>query len=228
MDAEQMELLERLARLRDLGAISRREFQREKESVVRALPRAAAVHLRALPAPGQASAAVAVVPATAPAPPPRARPVSVPAETTLLQRVGRSAGWILWTLFSIGGLDALLDHDALGALSLLLCGLLVAPPLHRLLGPRMASPTRLVFTAIALFAALGLGAAPSGRSGGPAPMLQPKAATVCGQALSGAARVRVERAQQGILRPWRKFWTDLVWARVAGVSVLEDWRTSRG
>ena len=46
MDAEQMDLLERLARLRELGAISRREFAREKEAILRALPRSVPVPLR--------------------------------------------------------------------------------------------------------------------------------------------------------------------------------------
>lgn len=230
MDAEQMELLERLARLRDLGAISRREFVREKEAVLRALPRPAAVHLRALPAPGPAVAAVAMPPppaavASAPA---RPRKAAVRDESTRFERLGRAAGWILWTLFSIGGLDALLDQDPLYALSLLCCGLLLAPPFHRLLATRLALPTRLAVTLIGLLAALGIGSAPPGAAPGLAPALPPQAAAACGEALSDAARAGGARAREGIVRPWRKLWTDLGWARIAGLSAFEAWRAGQG
>jgi len=230
MDAEQMELLERLARLRDLGAISRREFQREKESVLRVAPRQTTVHLRALPAPGQVSAAVAVVPqAPLPLPaPPRSRAATERSEPSLLDRLGRIAGWVLWTLFSIGGLDALIDHDPLEALSLLLCGLLLAPPFHRLLATRLALPTRLAITMVGVIAALGIGAAPPGHTGRLAPILPPQAAAACGEAVSHAAVAGGERAREGIARPWRKFWTDMVWARVAGLAAFEEWRSGRG
>jgi hypothetical protein len=232
MEAEQMELLERLARLRDLGAISRREFQREKEAVLRETPRPVGVRLRALPAPGQASSASGVVspgPALLPAPARRrVAPAPAPPEATLLERLGRYAGWILWTLFSIGGLDALIDRDPLEALSLLLCGLVLAPPFHRLLATRLALPTRAVVTAVGMIAALGIGAAPPGHIGTPAPLLSPQAAAVCGEAVSQAAFAGGERAREGIARPWRKFWSDMVWARVAGVAVLEEWRDNRG
>ena len=232
MDAEQMELLERLARLRDLGAISRREFQREKASVLRAAPRSASVRLRALPAPGQTQAAVAVVPqgpvALPPPPRSRSRAEPEPPESSLLERLFRYLGWALWTLFSIGGLNALIDHDPLEALSLLLCGLLLAPPFHRLLATRLALPTRLAVTAVGVIAALGIGTAPPGHTGRLAPILPPEAAAACGEAVSHAAVAGGERAREGIARPWRKFWTDLLWARVAGVSALEEWRASRG
>lgn len=230
MDAEQMELLERLARLRDLGAISRREFQREKESVLRAPPRPVTVHLRALPAPGQTAAAVALAPPSLPATPAPARPrppAAAREKSTLLERLGRYAGWILWTLFSIGGLDALIDRDPLEALSLLCVGLLLAPPFHRLLATRIALPTRLVITLVGVLVALGIGSAPQGHAAGLAPVLSPKAAAACTEAISEAARSGGERAREGIVRPWRKFWTDLRWARVAGRSVLEDWRVGR-
>lgn len=232
MDAEQMELLERLARLRDLGAISRREFQREKEAVLRAPPRPATVHLRALPAPGQNAAAVAVLPPGPPSLPaparPRAAPAPAQAEITLLERLCRYAGWVLWTLFSIGGLDALIDRDPLEALSLLLCGLLVAPPFHRLLATRMALPTRLLITLVGVISALGIGTAPPGHTGPLAPILPPQAAAACGEAVSHAALAGGERAREGIARPWRKFLTDLRWARVAGLAALEEWRGSHG
>lgn len=231
MDAEQMELLERLARLRDLGALSRREFQREKQAVLRAPVRPAMVQLRALPAPGQAAAAVAVQPAAPPpAPPPapsRPRHARVQPESTLLERVGRQAGWVLWTLFSIGGLDALIDRDPLEALSLLLCGLLFAPPFHRLLATRMGLPLRLLVTLVGVLVALGIGTAPPGHAAGLVPMLPPRAAAACSEAVSHAALVGGERAREGIARPWRKFWTDLLWARVAGRSVYEEWRAAR-
>ena len=230
MDAEQMDLLERLARLRDLGAISRREFQREKEAVLRAPARPATVQLRALPAPGQTAAAVALPPPGPPLLPAPARPRASAArsEATLLERLCRYAGWILWTLFSIGGLDALIDRDPLEALSLLVCGLLLAPPFHRLLATRMALPTRLLLTLLGVIAALGIGAAPPGHAAGLVPALPPKAAAACGEAISHAALAGGERAREGITRPWRKFWTDLLWARLAGSSVLEEWRAARG
>jgi hypothetical protein len=230
MNAEQMELLERLARLRDLGAISRREFLREKESVLRVAPRPATLHLRALPAPGQSQAAVALVPQGPSALPARARSRAAPerTESSLLERLGRGAGWVLWTLFSIGGLAALIEHDPLEALSLLLCGLLLAPPFHRLLATRLALPTRLAITAVGVIAALGIGTAPPGHTGRLAPILPPEAAAACGEAVSHAAVAGGERAREGIARPWRKFWSDLVWARVAGLAVLDEWQTSRG
>jgi hypothetical protein len=230
MEAEQMDLLERLARLRDLGAISRREFQREKEAVLREVPRPVSVRLRALPAPGQASAAVGVVsPGPAPLPPPAPRRAApAPPEATLVERLCRYAGWILWTLFSIGGLAALLDRDPLEALSLLLCGLLLAPPFHRLLATRLALPTRVVITAVGMIAALGIGTAPPGHTGPPAPLLPPKAAAACGEAVSHAALAGGERAREGIARPWLEFWSDVVWARVAAIAVLEEWQGGRG
>ena len=229
MDTEQMDLLERLARLRDLGAISRREFQREKEAVLRAPARPAAVHLRALPAPGQTAAAVAMPPALAPLPPAPARPrgPAAPPEATLLERGFRYAGWTLWTLFSIGGLDALIDQKPLEALSLLVCGLLLAPPFHRLLATRMGLPIRLLVTLMGVIAALGIGTAPPGQPAGLVPTLPPKAAAACGEAVSHAALAGGARAREGIARPWRKFWSDLLWARVAGLSVLEEWRAGR-
>jgi hypothetical protein len=230
MDAEQMELLERLARLRDLGAISRREFQREKEAVLRAPPRPSTVHLRALPAPGPGAAAVAVVPPGPPtlSAPARPRAATAPSEATPIERLCRYAGWVLWTLFSIGGLHALIDRDPLEALSLLLCGLLLAPPFHRLLATRMALPTRLLITGVGLIAALGIGVAPPGHTGRLAPILPPKAAAACGEAVSHAALSGGERAREGIARPWRKFLTDLRRAHVAGLAALEEWRGDQG
>jgi hypothetical protein len=226
MDAEQMDLLERLARLRELGAISRREFRREKEAIFRAPPRPVPVPLRALPAPGAAGpAAVVTGLAVAAAPAARGRPPrrSDP-ESTLFERAGRFAGWILWTLFSIGGLHALLDQDPLQALSLLVAGLLFAPPLHRLLATRMALPTRLAITLIGVLAALGIGSASS--SGAKKAALPPQAAA-CGEAVSRVVEARGERARDGIARPWRKVWSDLVWARIAGRSAWEEWRATR-
>ncbi len=226
MDAEQMDLLERLARLRDLGAISRPEFRREKEAIFRAPPRPAPVQLRALPAPGQAGPAAAPsIPTPIPA---AARPRVAPREPerTLLERAGLLAGWLLWTLFSIGGLDALLDQDPLQALALLVAGLCFAPPFHRLLAPRLALPTRLLIAFLGVIAALGIGSAPSG--GKPAAAVSPQAAAACGEAVSKVVEHRGERAREGIARPWRRFWGDLLWAHVAGRSVYEEWRAGRG
>ncbi len=225
MDAEQMDLLERLARLRDLGAISRREFRREKEAIFRAPPRPVPVQLRALPALGQAGPVAA--PPSCGAPPAATRPSLArrEPEATWLQRVGRVTGWILWTLFSIGGLDALLDQDPVQALSLLVAGLCLAPPFHRLLATRLALPTHLLVTDLGVIAALGFGAAPpaGAGSGKPAAALSPQAAA-CGEAVSNAVEVRGEKAREGIARPWRKFWSELLWARVAGRTVYEEWR----
>jgi len=225
MDAEQMDLLERLARLRDLGAISRREFRREKEAIFRAPPRPVPVQLRALPTLGQ-SGPVAV-PASCGAPPAAPRPSLTrrEPEATLLERVGRVTGWTLWTLFSIGGLDALLDEDPLQSLSLLVAGLCFAPPFHRLLATRLALPTRLLVTVLGVIAALGIGAAPPvGARGAPAAAVSPQAAA-CGEAVSNVVEVRGEKAREGIARPWRKFWSDLLWVRVAGRSVYEELRS---
>jgi len=225
MDAEQMDLLERLARLRDLGAISRREFRREKEAIFRAPPRIAPVPLRAVPASGHGG------PGAAPAiPAPRAgyrapRERGEP-EGTLFERAGRLVGWVLWTLFSIGGLDALLDQDPLQALSLLLAGLCFAPPFHRLLATRLALPTRVLVTFVSVIAALGIGAAPPVDAASPAAAL-PEAAA-CGGAVSRVVEARGERARAGIARPLRKLWSDLLWARVAGRSAYEEWRADRG
>ena len=222
MDAEQMDLLERLARLRELGAISRSEFRREKEAIFRAPPRPLPVQLRALPSPGQAGpGAVPAIPLPGPvAPRPRvARPPEP--DRTLLERTGLLAGWGLWTLFSIGGLDALLDHDPLQALSLLVAGLFFAPPLHRLLALHLALPTRLLITLLGAIAALGIGSANSAA-------VQPAAAgsaAACQEAVSEVVESRGERARDGIARPWRKVWTDLLWARVAGRSAYEEWRS---
>lgn len=230
MDAEQMELLERLARLRDLGAISRREFLREKEAVLRAPPRPATVHLRALPAPGAAAAAVSVPaprPSTVSAPS-RPRPSAAPPPTSLLGRLGRYAGWILWTLFSVGGLHALANREPLEALSLLVCGLLISPPLHRLLATRLAFPTRLAITIVGLVVALGIGTAPPGHAAGLVPLIPSQAAAACGEAVSDAAGIGAVRAREGIARPWRKLWNDLVWARTAGHAALQEWQASRG
>jgi hypothetical protein len=226
MDAEQMDLLERLARLRDLGAISRSEFRREKEAIFRAPPRPMPVQLRALPAPGQAGtgAAPAIPTPIAAAPRPRVAPIAP--ERTLLERLGLYAGWILWTLFSIGGLDALLDEDPLQALSLLVAGLCFAPPLHRLLALHLALPTRILVTLLGAIAALGIGSAQS--AGARPAAARPQAAAVCQEAVEEVALRRGERAREGIVRPWRKFWSDLLWAHVAGRSAYEDWRAGRG
>jgi hypothetical protein len=230
MDAEQMELLERVARLRELGAISRREFAREKQAILRAPPRPAPVHLRAVPAIGAAAVAGGTPCAAADgvvsvAAPPRPRVAALVNEASLLSRVGRAAGWVLWTLFSIGGLDALLRHDAAEALALLLCGLLLAPPLHRLLATRMSLPTRLAITALGAALALGIGAAPKAGAATPA---SPVAAAACSEVVARVVDDRGERAREGIARPWRRFWSDLLWARVAGLSLYEEWRGSRG
>jgi len=221
MDAEQMDLLERLARLRELGAISRSEFRREKEAIFRAPPRPLPVQLRALPSPGQAG------PGAAPAIPmpgavaPRARVAAPPEpDRTLLERIGLLVGWSLWTLFSIGGLDALLDQDPLLALSLLVAGLFFAPPLQRLLALHLALPTRLLVTLLGAIAALGIGSASS-------VAVQPVAAgsaAACQEAVSDVVESRGERAREGIARPWRKVWSDLLWARIAGRSVYDEWR----
>ena len=229
MDAEQMDLLERLARLRDLGAISRREFRREKDAIFRALPRPIPVPLRALPMPGQLGpVSAATGPAGRPASAGRARPSAgrCEPEATLVERVGRVAGWVLWTLFSIGGLDALLDRDALQALSLLVAGLFFSPPLHRLLALRMALPSRLVVTAVGVIAALGIGTAPSVHAAEPAAVPR-EVAQACGEVVSQVVEGRGERAREGIARPWRKVWSDLLWARVAGFSAYEEWLATR-
>jgi hypothetical protein len=230
MDAEQMELLERLARLRGLGAIGRREFAREKESILRAPPRPAPVLLRALPPPGAAveggsAAPVAAGAVLSVAAPPRRHGSLLAPDHSLLARAGGAGGWILWTLFSIGGLDALLRHDALEALALLLCGLLLAPPFHRLLATRMSLPSRLMLTALGAALALGIGSA---RPAGASPRLANSATTACGEVVTHVVGERGERAREGIARPWRKFWSDLAWARVAGVSLYDEWRSSRG
>jgi hypothetical protein len=224
MDAEQMDLLERLARLRDLGAISRREFRREKEAIFRAPPRPAPVQLRALPAPGQVGPGAPAIPTIAAAPRPRVAPPAP--ERSLLERAGLLTGWALWTLFSIGGLDALLDQDPLQALSLLVAGLFFAPPLHRLLALHLALPTRLLVTLLGAIAALGIGSANSAAVQ-PAATVPPKVAAACQEAVSEVVESRGERAREGIARPWRKVWSDLLWARVAGRSVYEEWRADR-
>ena len=227
MDAEQMDLLERLARLRDLGAISRSEFRREKEAIFRAPPRPLPVQLRALPAPGHAGSGPApAIPTIPAAPRPRVAP-SAP-DRTLPERVGLLAGWALWTLFSIGGLDALLDEDPLLALSLLVAGLFFSPPLHRLLALHLALPTRLLVTVLGAIAALGIGSANPATAARPAGGVSPQAAAACQEAVSEVVENRGERAREGIARPWRKFWSDLLWAHVAGRSVYEEWRAGRG
>lgn len=223
MDAEQMDLLERLARLRDLGAISRSEFAREKEAILRALPRSVPVPLRALPAPGAGGAAAAAPASGRPARVARREP-----EAGGLARVGRIAGWLLWTAFSVGGLDALIGRDALLALSLLVSGLLFAPPLHRLLATRMGITTRLALTAAGVLAALGMAGTAPGRATAAARAVSPEAAAACGDFVSETVGERSALARDGIVRPWRKVWTDLLWARVAGVSLYADWRTDRG
>jgi hypothetical protein len=234
MDGEQMELLERLARLRELGAISRREFAREKESILRAPPRPAPVVLRAVPALAAGAAAPALVAAVEAPPrigaPPRARPSGAAlAERPLLGRIGQLAGWLMWTLFSVGGLDALLRHDALEALAFLVCGLLCAPPLHRLLALRMSSFPRLALTLLGVLLVLGIGAEPA-RASVPAQGAEASRAAVhaCGAVVADAVGERGLRAREGIVRPWREFWHDLVWARVAGASLYDAWRGSRG
>jgi hypothetical protein len=219
MDAEQMDLLERLARLRDLGAVSRREFAREKEAILRALPRSVAVPLRALPAPGAGGAAVA--PASA------ARLALYEPEVGGLARAGRIAGWLLWTAFSVGGLDALIGRDPLLALSLLVSGLLFSPPLHRLLATRMGLTARLALTAAGVLAALGIASSAPGRATAAARASSPEAAA-CGDFVSGAVGERSALARDGIVRPWRKVWSDLIWARVAGASLYAEWLTDRG
>jgi len=230
MDSEQMELLERVARLRELGAISRREFAREKQAILRAPPRPAPVHLRALPPAGAAAVAGGAA-CAAPgsvvsvAAPPRPHPSALSNEVSLLSRLGRAAGWALWTLFSIGGLDALLRHDAADALALLLCGLLLAPPFHRLLATRLALPTRLALTALCAALALGIGAGPRA---GAAATVAPATAAACGEAVSQVVDERGARAREGIVRPWRNFLGDLRWARVAGLALYDEWRASRG
>jgi hypothetical protein len=45
--------------------------------------------------------------------------------------------------------------------------------------------------------------------------------------VSEVVESRGERAREGIARPWRKVWSDLLWARVAGRSVYEEWRADR-
>jgi hypothetical protein len=219
MDAEQMDLLERLARLRDLGAISRREFAREKEAILRALPRSVPVPLRALPAPG--GGAVSVAPASAVP----ARLARVEPEAGGLARVGRIAGWLLWMAFSVGGLDALIRRDALLALALLVSGLLFAPPLHRLLATRMGIATRLTLTAAGVLAALGMAGSAPGRPNATARTASPEAAA-CGDFVSETVGERGAVARDGIVRPWRKVWTDLLWARVAGASLYAEWRAT--
>ena len=221
MDAEQMDLLERLARLRDLGAISRREFAREKEAILRALPRSVPAPLRALPAPGTGGATAAPA-------------IAMPARLALrepeaggLARAGRIAGWLLWMAFSVGGLDALIGRDPLLALSLLVSGLFFAPPLHRLLATRMGMTARLALTAAGVLAALGMASSAPGRATAAERAASPEAAA-CGDFVSGAVGERSALARDGIVRPWRKVWTDLLWARVAGASLYAEWRTARG
>src|SRR5262245_20140079 len=221
MDAEQMDLLERLARLRELGAISRREFAREKATILRAIPRSVPVPLRAVPGPGAPAAAAAT---------------SVSARTALQEleiggaaRAGRIAGWLLWTAFSFGGLDALLGRDPLLALSLLVSGLFFSPPLHRLLATRMGTTARLAITAAGVLAALGMVSAAPGRATGAAGHGPGSdAAAACGDFVSDEVGARSAIAREGITRPWRKVWTDLIWARVAGASLYQDWRADRG
>jgi len=223
MDAEQMDLLERLARLRELGAISRREFASEKQAILRALPRSVPVPLRALPAPGAPGAAGTTVP-------PRAALAALrDPEPSSLARVGRIAGWLLWTAFSVGGLDALLARDALLALSLLVSGLFFSPPLHRLLATRMGLTARLAITAAGVLAALGVVSAAPGRAtvaAGHAPRAE--AAAACGDYVSDEVGARGAVAREGIARPWRKVWADLLWARVAGASLYQEWRADQG
>jgi len=222
MDAEQMDLLERLARLRELGAISRREFSREKATILRTLPRAVPVPLRALPAPGTPGAAA---PASA---------ASVRALQELevggVARAGRIVGWLLWTAFSVGGLDALIGSDPLLALSLLLCGLFFSPPLQRLLATRMGPTARLALTAAGVLAALGMVAVvPDRATAAPRRSNEAEAAAAaCGEFVSGAVGARGAVASEGIARPWRKVWSDLLWARVAGASIYAEWRSDRG
>ena len=223
MDAEQMDLLERLARLRELGAISRREFSREKATILRTLPRAVPVPLRALPAPGPGGAAGTALPHRA------ALAALRDPEPGGVARVGRIAGWLLWTAFSVGGLDALIARDALLALSLLVCGLLFSPPLHRLLALHMGTTARLAITAAGVLAALGMVSAAPGRVTAAARQApHSDAAAACGDYVSDEVGARSAVAREGIARPWRKVWTDLIWARVAGASLYQEWRADEG
>jgi len=225
MDAEQMDLLERLARLRELGAISRREFAREKEAILRTLPRSVPVPLRALPAPGAAAAAGAVAGGAA-----VARRMPPEPDEGAVARAGRIAGWVLWMAFSVGGLDALIGQDPLLALSMLVSGLCFSPPLHRLLATRMGTTARLALTSAAVLAALGMVNAAPGRATAAARPARAAeaAATACGEFVSEEVEVRGAVAREGIARPWRKVWSDLLWARVAGASLYQEWRTARG
>jgi hypothetical protein len=228
MDVEQMELLERLARLRELGAISRSEFRREKEAIFRAPPRALPVPLRALPAPGTAGpgaapASAGALPATA-----RARLARIEAEPTLVEHVGRIAGWVFWALFSLGGLDALLARDPLESLSLLVAGLFFAPPLHRLLALRLSLLARLAILVAGVIAALGIGSAPRAATARAAAAAGREASAACGEVVSRVVEDRRERARAGIARPWVELWEELRWARVAGRSALEEWRAGDG
>jgi hypothetical protein len=221
MDAEQMDLLERLARLRELGAISRREFSREKATILRALPHSVPV-LRALPAPGAPGAAAATALS--------ARAALQELEVGGVARAGRIAGWLLWTAFSVGGLDALIGRDPLLALALLVSGLFFSPPLQRLLATRMGPTARLTLTAAGVLAALGIVTAAPGRATASARRSNEAdaAAAACSEFVSGAVGARGEVAREGIARPWRKVWSDLLWARVAGSSLYAEWRSDRG
>jgi hypothetical protein len=222
MDVEQLDLLERLARLRELGAISRSEFRREKQAIFRAPPRPVPVPLRAVPAPGAPGGTAAPASAPSLSPAARARLARLEAEPTLLGRIARIAGWVLWLLFSIGGCDALLAGDPLQSLSLFVTGLFFSPPLHRLLAIRFRLPTRVAITLAGAIAALGIGTSPAGASARPG-----VPAASCGQAVSRVVGERGERARAGIARPWSKLWEDLRWARVAAVSALSEWRATR-
>ena len=218
MDAEQMDLLERLARLRELGAISRREFSREKATILRALPRSVPVPLRAVPAPGAPAAATSV----------SARTALQELEIGGVARAGRIAGWLLWTAFSVGGLDALIGRDPLLALSLLVSGLFFSPPLQRLLATRMGPTARLALTAAGVLVALGIVTVSPGRATARRSNEAEAAAAACSEFVSGAVGARREVAREGISRPWRRVWSDLLWARVAGSSLYQEWRAERG
>lgn len=195
MDSEQIELLERLARLRESGFLSEEEFTREKESLLagrRKRPLGLVV-----PGPGRIPS-----PRRAGPPPPRGRGPAL----------GRLLGWVLWLLSSFGGLWSLQQGDVLFALVLLVCGLLFSPPFQRLLGAYVGPWLRYLVTGVALFCILGVGSAPVRADGS-------RFGT-----LAERLRERCARLHRGIVTPWQELGHDLDWSRSAASALYDEWK----
>jgi hypothetical protein len=231
MDAQKLDQLERLTVLHEKGALSESEFRREK-SILLNRPRKGVAAAPGEPAHRDGSAReLRVVSGAAGPPADRARRAAPPRRRRRRpppSRVGMLFAWLLWILFSIGGLAAMQDGQSLVALLLLLCGLLFAPPFQRLLSAYFAPVLRMAFTAVAAFAVLGIGlegpgaakAVPTGDT--PAEMAEALRAY-----LEHGFAVRGERVREGIARPWRTAWEDLVWSRGAATALLDDWHRNR-